>query len=88
MNERVPEIRCPRLGHQVALAYCYHQAGSGPCRRLFECWEGILPKLRRVVAKRMTPEEWKRCFESPPTPKMVSLVELIHQARGSGEGDS
>jgi hypothetical protein len=83
MRECIPDIRCPRLGHQVALRYCYQMVGRGPCRMLFDCWEEILPNLRSVVAKRIPPDEWERCFEVPPQPKMVSLVELIQRAKGS-----
>jgi len=43
--------------------------------------------LREVVAKRLTHEEWKMCFETPPPCKVVSLVEMIRRARGESEGE-
>ncbi len=81
MERKVPEIRCPQLGHQVPLSYCYNMPEGRPCRRLLACWEEVLPRLRSVVAKDLGPEEWRRCFETPPPPKLATLAELIEKAK-------
>jgi hypothetical protein len=81
VKRKIPEIRCPQLGHQVPLAYCYNMPEGRPCRRLLACWEEVLPRLRSVVAKEMGPEEWRRCFEAPPPSKLVTLADLIEKAK-------
>jgi hypothetical protein len=85
MASRVPEIRCPRLGHEVPLAYCYHMPEGRPCGRLFHCWEGLLPRLRDVVARHIPEERWAQYFDSPPPHKTLTLVELIQKAKGGSE---
>ena len=91
MSGKLPSIRCPALGHQVEIGYCYKAGEEGlPCRRLLACWEGYVPRLRQVVQRLLTPEQWKRCFESPPRSKLQSLVKAINRAREDGsheEGD-
>jgi hypothetical protein len=34
-----------------------------------------------LLRKELTPEEWSQAFETPPKPKMVSLVEMIEAAK-------
>jgi hypothetical protein len=85
MHDNIPEIRCPRLGHQVALAYCYRMAENRPCRRLFHCWEGVLPRLRTAVSRLLSAEEFQRYFETPPPPKLVTLVELAEKAKNKSQ---
>jgi len=82
MSSSVPDIRCPRLGHDVPLAYCYHMPEGRPCGRLFLCWEGLLPRLRAVVARSIPQEKWEEYFESPPPSKVVSLLEMVRKAKG------
>jgi hypothetical protein len=69
----------------VTLAYCYQEGGGLPCRRLLICWEERQPNLRAVLARRLSPEEWLRCFETPPPPKVVTLLECIRKAEGCTE---
>jgi hypothetical protein len=56
-----------------------------PCGRLFQCWEEVIPRLRAVIARLIPPEQWADCFETPPPPKAVALVDLIREAQGGGE---
>jgi hypothetical protein len=65
----------------VPLRYCYHMGEGRPCNRLFTCWESRMPNLRRVVAKRLTREEWERYFETPAQSKMGKLVEIAEKTR-------
>jgi hypothetical protein len=85
MSSRVPEIRCPKLGHSLPIAYCYQMPEGRPCSRLFQCWEEVVPRLRAVVARLVPPEKWAEYFEAPPTPKAVSLVDLIRKAKGGSD---
>ena len=38
-----------------------------------------MPRLRAVLRKLFPEEEFHRLFETPPTPKMVTLVELARK---------
>ena len=74
------EIRCPKLGHGVAFSYCRREGGKLPCARSLVCWEPRFP-AREYFRRILTEEEWGKCFEQPPKPKMVSLLELIERAK-------
>ena len=80
-------IRCPRLGHQITFSYCRTESGGLPCFKTLDCWYAhflVEDFLREVL----TGEEWERAFERPVRPKMVSLVELIQQAKDREKGDA
>jgi hypothetical protein len=34
-----------------------------------------------LLREELTPEEWEEVFEKPPKPKMLSLVEMIEEAK-------
>ena len=44
-----------------------------------------VPEFLRT-ARKLTPEQWDKVFQSPKKPKMVSLVELIQQAKERKRG--
>jgi hypothetical protein len=74
------KIRCPRLGHQIPFSYCLVENKGLPCFKTLDCWyEHFL--VEEYLRKKMTAEEWNRVFEGPKKPKMISLLELIAQAR-------
>ena len=77
-------IRCPRLGHQVNFSYCRNENQGLPCFKTLDCWyEHFL--IEELLRKELTPEEWKHIFEKPPKPKMLSLLELIEEAKKRGQ---
>ena len=77
-------IRCPRLGHQVNFSYCRKENRGLPCFKALDCWyEHFL--IEEMLRKELTEEEWKNCFEKPPKPKMLSLLELIDEAKKGGK---
>jgi len=71
--------RCPMLGHEVPFSYCRAPAAQLPCRMVFDCWwetfdvEGF---IRRHFSERDI-----QAILAPRKDKVVSLVELIRQAR-------
>lgn len=67
----------------MTLSYCYRTGEGRPCSRLLLCWEEIMPRLRAVLRKLFPEEEFHRLFETPPTPKMVTLVELARKVERS-----
>jgi hypothetical protein len=74
------KIRCPRLGHQITFAYCQAENQGLPCFKTLDCWfEHFL--VEEYLRKKMDPEQWDKIFQNPKKPKMVSLVELIEQAK-------
>ena len=80
-------IRCPRLGHQVSFSYCRKENQGFPCFKALDCWyEHFL--IEEFFRKELMAEEWKNIFETPPKPKMLSLLELIEEAKKRTEKES
>jgi len=85
LNEHDEEVhlRCRRLGHEVAFGYCRQETGGKPCRLILDCWWERFDV--RAFLQAHLPEEAmvqvERAGASPPLPKMLSLVELIQQAK-------
>jgi hypothetical protein len=73
-------IRCPRLGHQVTFDYCRIENLHGPCSRALVCWSEYFD-VESFFRGAMSAEEYDKCFHTPPIPKLVSLVDLIEQAK-------
>lgn len=74
------EIRCPKLGGQVTFRYCVIEEVGKPCRRAIRCWSEYLD-AEEFFRERLGTEECNNWFGEPPKPKVVTLVELIEQAR-------
>jgi hypothetical protein len=74
------KIRCPRLGHQISFAYCRVENRGLPCFKTIDCWFQHFP-VESHLRLELTPEQWTRTFKSPPRPKMLSLLDLIEQAK-------
>ena len=73
-------IRCPRLGHHIYFSYCRKENRGLPCFKTLDCWyEHFL--VEDLLREQLTPEQWNSVFESPPKPKMLSLVEMIEEAK-------
>jgi hypothetical protein len=76
------ERRCPRLGGDVAFAYCM-QCGENdaPCFKVCDCWWERFDVVAYLKA-RLSPEAFARiAVHRPPPDKVCSLVELIRQAQ-------
>ena len=74
------KVRCPRLGHEVDFKYCRSENLGLPCHRALICW-GPYFDVEAFFRKELSQEEWKRVFETPQKPKILSLLELIEQAK-------
>ena len=73
------QIRCPRLGHQIAFSYCRHENRGAPCFKTLDCWhEHFL--VEEHLRVELSAEQMQDRLERRPKPKMVSLLELIEQA--------
>jgi len=75
------ERRCPRLGGPVSFRYCRTNGEDGlPCWKIFDCWWesfDVVAYLKKSLPK----DTFKRLVNAKPKPKIVSLVELIEQAK-------
>lgn len=74
------KIRCPRLGHQVPFSYCRSENKGLPCFKTLDCWyEQFL--VEEFLQRELSPDQWETAFKRPKTTKLLSLVELIQQAK-------
>jgi hypothetical protein len=81
--------RCPRLGHEIAFGYCRQTDASTPCTKLLDCWFETFD-VADWAKKSLAPRDLEK-LTAAPKPKMLSLVELIQQARqrtDAGDADS
>jgi hypothetical protein len=74
------QIRCPKLGGLVSFEYCRIEERQGPCRRAVICWS-VHFDVERYFRGIVAPEEFEERFHKPPASKLVTLMELIEQAR-------
>jgi hypothetical protein len=51
-----------------------------PCFKTLDCWYAYFDVVEYLKGE-LTEEEWRETFEKPPTPKMLSLAELIEKAQ-------
>lgn len=76
-------LRCRRLGHEVSFRYCRHEGQSGPCHLVLNCWWERFD-VQSFVHQNYPPDvanTIESAGENPPRPKILSLVEMIEQAR-------
>jgi len=73
-------IRCPRLGHQISFSYCRSESRGLPCFKTLDCWHTHF-EVVEFLKEELSSEEWQKVFAAPPKPKILSLLELIEQAK-------
>ena len=74
------QIRCPRLGHQIHFSYCRQENQGRPCFKTLDCWHSHF-NVQAYLQGELTAEEYETAFCRPVKPKMLSLLELIEQAK-------
>jgi hypothetical protein len=72
--------RCPRLGHEVAFAYCEHEAGELPCARVVACWQTGFP-VEAYLRETLGGEAWGRFCSQAPRDRMTTLLDLVEAAK-------
>ncbi len=75
--------RCRRLGHELAFGYCRQETGGKPCRLILDCWWERFD-VRSFLHAHLPAEtmaEVERASASPPPPKVLSLLDMIQQAK-------
>lgn len=68
------------MGHQITFSYCRSENMGLPCFKTLDCWFGHF-SVEEYLRQELTSEQWDKAFNAPPKPKMLSLVELIEQAK-------
>jgi hypothetical protein len=83
MDEHIDQLerRCPRLGGSVSFAYCRTSSEDhSVCWKIFDCWWECFDVVGHLK-KSLQEDKFKRLVNAKPKPKIVSLVELIEQAK-------
>ena len=76
-------LRCRRLGHEVTFGYCRQETRGTPCRLILNCWWEQFD-VRSFLQANLPAEDMaqvERAGDSPPPAKVLSLVEMIQQAK-------
>lgn len=85
LNEHDQDVlpRCLRLGHELPFGYCRQESQGKPCRLILDCWWERFD-VRAFFQAHLPHEEMaqvERVCSAPPPSKVLSLVEVIQQAR-------
>lgn len=82
MNPDALERRCPRLGGDVALAYCkICGEGNAPCFKVLDCWWERFDVVAHMKAC-LSPDAFAvLAARRPPPDKVASLLDLIRKAQ-------
>ena len=76
-------LRCPRLGHEVTFGYCRQETRGTPCRLILNCWweQFDVRSFLQANLPEADMAQVERAGDSPPPAKVLSLVEMIQQAK-------
>ncbi|WP_300456777.1 hypothetical protein [Desulfobacula sp.] len=73
-------IRCPRLGHEINFPYCRSENNGLPCFKTLDCWHTRF-NVHDYLMRKLTEEDFKKAFLNQGKPKILSLFDLIEQAK-------
>lgn len=82
--EKEFNIRCPRLGHQINFPYCRSENSGLPCFKTLDCWFNHFD-VHAYLKEKLSDEEFQKAFLKKGKPKVLSLLDLIEQAK-QGKG--
>jgi hypothetical protein len=83
MNEDKDQIerRCPRLGGPVSFGYCRMSGDDhSVCWKILDCWWELFDVVT-YLQNFLSEERFNQLVHAKPKPKVVSLVELMEQAK-------
>jgi hypothetical protein len=83
MDENIDQLerRCPRLGGPVSFVYCRTSSEDhSVCWKIFDCWWECFDVVGHLK-KSLSEEMFERLVNKKPKPKIISLVELIEEAK-------
>ncbi len=73
-------IRCPRLGHQINFSYCVSENSGLPCFKTLDCWHYHFD-VHVYLEDKLTKKDFEKVFLKKGKPKVISLIDLIEQAK-------
>jgi hypothetical protein len=73
-------IRCRRLGNPVPFSYCRFENKGLPCSMIMDCWYDHF-MIEDFLREELKPDEWEKIFGKPPKQKVLTLIELIEEAK-------
>ncbi len=73
-------IRCPRLGHQINFEYCRKENNGIPCFKTLDCWYSYF-NVHKFLEDKLPEKDFEKAFENSVQPKVLSLLDLIEQAK-------
>jgi len=56
------------------------ESRGSPCFKIIDCWYDYF-MIEDFLRKELKPDEWERIFNQPPKQKVLTLVELIEEAK-------
>jgi len=74
------QIRCPRLGHQINFSYCQSENSGIPCFKTLDCWYNYFD-VHAYLKEKLSEEDFQKAFSNKGKPKVMSLFDLIEQAK-------
>jgi hypothetical protein len=75
------ERRCPRLGGPVSFGYCRTSGDDhSVCWKILDCWWESFDVVK-YLQNSLSEKRFEQLVHAKPKPKIVSLVELIEQAK-------
>ncbi len=73
--------RCPRLGGPIDFKYCRSCGkNAGMCWKVIDCWWEYFD-IQAYLEAHLPPEQIEALTQARPQPKIMSLVDLIEQAK-------
>ncbi len=80
-------IRCSRLGHQINFSYCRSENHGLPCFKTLDCWYTHFD-VQAFLGDQLTQTDFKNLVQNKIPSKILSLLDLIEQAKQSKEESS
>jgi hypothetical protein len=75
------ERRCPRLGGSVSFGYCRTSGDDqSVCWKILDCWWESFDVVKHLQNS-LSEKRFNQLVHAKPKPKILSLVELIEQAK-------
>lgn len=80
-------IRCPRLGHQINFSYCRSENRGLPCFKTLDCWFNQF-NVHAYLKEQLSQEDFEKALLNKGKPKVMSLLDLIEQAKQKKKKDA
>ncbi|MCF6248854.1 MAG: hypothetical protein L3J69_16080 [Desulfobacula sp.] len=77
-------VRCPKLCHQINFSYCRSENSGSPCFKTLDCWFNQFD-VHAHLKEKLSQKEFDAAFLDKARPKVLSLLDLIEQAKKKGK---